>query len=66
MLVSQSFSSSGSDKHPRLYKTTKQDNQAISPTEIQKCTDVQYSLQFNNVDVDVLREYHWNKEKVVL
>jgi hypothetical protein len=41
MLVSQSFSSSNSDKHPRLYKTTKQDNQAISPTEIQKCTDIQ-------------------------
>jgi hypothetical protein len=41
MLVSQSFSSSNSDKYPRLYKTTKQDNQAISPTEIQKCTDIQ-------------------------
>ena len=66
MLVSQSFSSSGSNKHPRLYKTTKQDNQAISPTKIQKCTDIQYFWQFNNVDVDVLRDYHWNKEKVVL
>jgi hypothetical protein len=34
MLASQTFSSSGSDKYTRLYTTTIQDNQAISPTGI--------------------------------